>query len=443
MSKKILGKIFLLLIIFLSITLLTRKNQAPLARAQVVSNDWPQLQKDPQRTGHSLENITSSISNSWAVGFATTFAPARERLHPQVQPVVASGKVFIGTEMGTFYALSATSGAKAWQYPPTGQPRVGPIIGTGGAENGKVFFGSLDGNVYALNIADGSLAWKFNAGAGKGFSSSVLLAESKVFLPTRSGIYYALNQTDGTVAWQKNIGTPIFMSSAYNNGKIYFGAMNMRVYALSSANGTIAWQSNPVPGTAFKDYWPVVHKGYVFIRPFRVEGGTVTASQSDISTWSLFALAESDGAFNFFPHAIGITMNGTTCPPPVDRDGYLIIPWESDWKRLNVDTKQIAATWVRPGVVNPDENMCASTAGNYAILMHTMEANAQFTGVWNLSTNATTGLGKYQADRACGDLSGCFESNTQGGGTSPAAISNGYIYHNAQNTLNARKAVVN
>jgi hypothetical protein len=49
--------------------------------------------------------------------------------------------------------------------------------------------------------------------------------------------------------------------------------MDMRVYALDSRSGRIGWKSEPLPGAAFKDYWPVVYKDYVLVRPVKVSGG--------------------------------------------------------------------------------------------------------------------------------------------------------------------------
>lgn len=458
------GKFFFVLIIiilnilffkFISLYLnniFRHKLRSIQVNAQTVSptpdpNDWPQLQHDPQRSGHSTEAISTPISQSWAVGFATTFAPSYEKLYPQVQPVIVGGKVFIGSEMGTFYALNSTTGAKLWQYPPQGQPRIGPILSTAGVENNLVFFATLDGNIYALNVLNGALAWKYSAGISASFSSSILLAEGNIFIPTRSGTYYALAQNDGHVVWQKDIGVPIFMSSAYNllngKGQIYFGGMDMRVYAISSSDGSIIWQSNPVPGAAFKDYWPVVDDGYVFIRPYRVEGGTITASQSDQSTWSLFIFAENSitpAQLVWMPHAVGITMNGATCPPSADKTGKLVTAYLNGWRILDPVAKAMTSTSPSIGG-NPDENVCSSTAGDYAVIMHTQEGNAQWTGVWNMATGATTQFGAYSADYLCGGV-GCFWNNTQGGGTSPAAVANGIIFHNTQNTLNARKAIL-
>src|SRR5437773_1841564 len=95
--------------------------------------DWPQLQNSPQRLGYSAEKIDVPFKNVWARGFAP------ERLHPQTQPVIAGGRIFIGTENGTFHALDAKSGKPLWTF-----PTAGPILHTAGVEGDRVFFGCMD-----------------------------------------------------------------------------------------------------------------------------------------------------------------------------------------------------------------------------------------------------------------------------------------------------------
>lgn len=424
--------------------------------SQASTLDWPQLQNNPQRHGYSPENLDTPISKLWVRGFAP------ERLHPQAQPVIVNNRLFIGTAMGTFYAIDAATGENLWTF------KAGdPILHTAGVANGRVFFGSMDGSVYALDVNNGRLLWRFDSQHRAGFSTAVLLAENKVFISNRGGVYYALNQEDGSVAWQQDIGVPIFMSSAYDNGRIFFGAMDMRVYALNSQTGTIEWQSSPVQGAAFKDYWPVAYKGYVFIRPMKVEGGEsgsprlarqtgplpqseldkqtemIANYQSDPHSQNLFVFEQNDGDPVIMPHFVANTMNGATCPPAVDGDGMLIGPvlwngtYETGWCRLDVDQRRIIESlWDGSDPSgNGDENLCISAAGRLVFIFHTQEGNAQFTGVWHLDRRESTAIGAYRVE-------GYFFSNSQGGGTTPVAISNGIIYHTTQNNLNARRATI-
>jgi len=422
--------------------------------------DWPQLQNGPARLGYSPEAVDTPLRNAWAVGMAP------ERLHPQAQPVIAGGRVFIGTAMGTFHCFDAKTGERSWKF-----VAGGPILHTAGVEGGKVFFGCMDGCVYAVNAADGKLAWRFESGLRTGFSTAVLLADGKVFIANRGGTYFALSQKDGAVAWQRDLGVPILMSSAMDETRLFVGAMDMRVYALDAKSGAVAWKSEPLPGAAFRDYWPVVYKDYVLVRPARVSGtaygkplewlrgplpeselakqqAMLAEAEKIPASRNLFVLDRATGKEAMVvPQWVNCTMNGATTPPCVDGDGMLIIPvtlhdWRGGWGRLDLAKRRVVEVLCddfqdkegrRRGMGNSDENLNVSAAGRSVLVFHTEEGNAQFTGVWNLDRREWAPVGAYHAD-------GSFTSNTQGGGGNPVAIADEMLFHTSWNTLNARAA---
>jgi len=407
------------------------------------------------------------------------FSP--ERLGPFPQPVVADSKVFIGTLMGTFYAFDA-AGRDSNGDGIGDKPIIlktykagGAITHTAGYENGTVFFGAMDGKVYALNTSDLSEKWVFDSGESTGFSNAVLLSDNRVYITNRSGMTYALSQTDGSVVWQRDVQTTVLMSSCLDNGKLYFGAMDMRVYALDTTDGSVAWTSEPFPGTAFKDYWPVCYNNYVILRSYPqtrekmattiVDSiGPLPASElnkqdSIISAYegsksylkNLFILNQSDGQEAFVvSHWVSNTHNGSVPPPAVDKEGKLIIPvhlkkpdgtWGgSGWGRLDLTQRKVTdllfdGTFKSgtdyKGTGNLDETLNVSTAGPLVFTFHVQEGNAHFTGMWNTDQQVWTQEGAYYSDQY-------FWNNNQSRGSSPVSISNGMFFHNTVNNLNAR-----
>jgi outer membrane protein assembly factor BamB len=431
-----------------------------MAGASTLAADWPQLQNGPARLGYSPETIDVPLKDTWAVAFSP------ERLHPQAQPVIAGGRVFIGTAMGTMHAFDATKGKRLWTF-----AAGGPILHTAGIEGGKVFFGSMDGCVYALNAADGSLAWRFGSGLRPGFSTAVLLAGGNVFIANRGGTYFALAQKDGAVVWKRDVGVPVLMSSASDGTRLMVGTMDMRVCALDAKTGEVAWKSAPLPGAAFRDYWPVVYQDYVLVRPARVSGGAygkplewvrgplpqaelakqeamLAEAEKDPAVRNLFVLDRATGKEALVvPQWVQCTMNGATTPPCADGDGLLILPvtlhdWRGGWGRLDLAQQRVVEVLCddfqdkegrRRGMGNSDENLNVSAAGRSVFAFHTEEGNAQFTGLWNLDRREWTQVHAYHVD-------GAFTSNTQGGGGNPVAIADGMVFHTSWNTLNARTA---
>lgn len=76
------------------------------------------------------------------------------------QPVIAGGRVFIGTATSAVYALDAESGCTRWGFQAApGGIRSGVTVGEA---NGTpaVFFGDASATMYALNARTGALIWK-------------------------------------------------------------------------------------------------------------------------------------------------------------------------------------------------------------------------------------------------------------------------------------------
>jgi len=377
--------------------------------ACAVAADWPQLGNGPQHTGYSPEALKPPFKIKWNVQFQP------ERLYPAVQPAIAGGRVFIGTERGNLYALNADDGKRLWKFPAGADEDVGPILHAAGVEKGRVFFASMDGCVYALEAETGRPAWKFDAEMRTGFSTAALLAEGKVFVPNRGGTVFALSQADGSVAWKADLGCPLLQSPAYNDGRVFVAGMDMRLRALDARSGKELWTTGPLTGLAFKDYWPVVYKGLVIVRP--------------MGPWGASAFDEKTGQPVELAIPGGITMNGAVAPPCVDGGGKLVTSKDGGWARVDVETKAIeyiSEKKRRPGqrlggAGNRDENMTPSAAGNIIFVMHCQEGNAQFTGCYDIASKAWTHIpgGPWRN----------LVSNTQGGGASQAAIANGALFH--------------
>jgi outer membrane protein assembly factor BamB len=89
--------------------------------ASVFAGDWPQLQHGPQRSGYTEERLVPPFTVAWTRNFQP------ERVAGFVQPVVAGGKVFVGTEAGNFYALDALTGRELWKDTQRTKPRPGVV----------------------------------------------------------------------------------------------------------------------------------------------------------------------------------------------------------------------------------------------------------------------------------------------------------------------------
>lgn len=124
----------------------------------------------------------ASVKNlkfKWAFGFAGAAATFG-------QPTAVDGKLFVGSEDGTVYALDSATGCMWWSFKASATVKTAISVG----EKGSVaLFGDTNGIVYALKVADGSVVWKVQPGVHPAarITGSPLLVGSRLFVPISSG----------------------------------------------------------------------------------------------------------------------------------------------------------------------------------------------------------------------------------------------------------------
>ena len=213
----------------------------------VPEQNWPMLAHDPGRGGATSAEIRPPFERKWYRLFAD------EGLMAGVQPVVAQGKVLLGTMRGALYAIDAETGKDVWVF-----RSGGPILHTCAVGGGKVFFGNAQGRVYAVNLADGSAAWSIQTGSA--VWNAPVFHDGVMVIGSRDGNLYAIDADNGEVKWKTPTGGPILSSPALDvkAGTVYVAGEDMRVYAFSLRDGRGLWRSDKLPGVSFRGYHPVV-----------------------------------------------------------------------------------------------------------------------------------------------------------------------------------------
>jgi polyvinyl alcohol dehydrogenase (cytochrome) len=93
----------------------------------------------------------SRLTLKWAFGFP-------DAASAWAQPTVAGGRVFVGSQNGTVYSLSAATGCIYWTFSAGGGVRTAITIGkTGG--RAVVYFADTAANAYALDAETGRTIW--------------------------------------------------------------------------------------------------------------------------------------------------------------------------------------------------------------------------------------------------------------------------------------------
>jgi outer membrane protein assembly factor BamB len=101
-------------------------------------------------------------------------------------PAVHDGRVFVGSDSGSLFALDALNGAPLWNFPTGASVWSAPAV----SGDGKVCFGSLDHTVYCVKESDGTPIWSYFTGASR-LVSSPALSEGVLFVGNENGKVYA------------------------------------------------------------------------------------------------------------------------------------------------------------------------------------------------------------------------------------------------------------
>jgi outer membrane protein assembly factor BamB len=158
--------------------------------------DWPMWRCDAARTASSDQQLPDELHLQWVREL-----PPLEVAWPdqdmmwfdrQYEPVVAGHTMFVGSSRtDSLTAYDTRSGNPLWEFRAEGPIRFAPV-----AWNDKLFIASDDGHLYCVSAADGRLVWKHRGGPS---NRRVLGNERLISLwPARGGpvvasdtVYYA------------------------------------------------------------------------------------------------------------------------------------------------------------------------------------------------------------------------------------------------------------
>lgn len=150
-------------------------------------------------------------------------------------PVVADGRLFIGTKSGFLVAFDAATGEERWRADLGGYiTRSTPVV--------------ADGTVYA---ASGYAAFAFDVATGRerwrapirfAGSASPVVADGMLYVPTQEGNLFAFDVGSGEELWQRRTEGLVFGSAAVADGLVVYGDEGGTVYALDAETGREEWR---------------------------------------------------------------------------------------------------------------------------------------------------------------------------------------------------------
>ena len=162
------------------------------------------------------------------------------------QPTVVNGRVYVGSNDGTVYAMDAQSGCLYWRFQAKAMVRDALVIGPGA----RAYFGDLESNFYALDANTGKLVWqrKVDDQIFTRITGTVKLHDGRLYIPVASqeenaganpyysccvfrGNIVSLKASDGSVLW-KSYTSPEAKPTWKNNAGIqYYGPSGATIWS--------------------------------------------------------------------------------------------------------------------------------------------------------------------------------------------------------------------
>ena len=205
----------------------------------IAGADWPMYRHDAARSGVTSEKLDTRLHLQWVHHPQHAPSPAwpepGKEMHRMAfdyayQVAIADGLVFFGSSSDhKLYALDLATGEERWHFFTEGPVRFAPAV-----SGGQLFVASDDGCVYCLSAGTGKLIWRFRTGPGNErligndqmisrwpVRAGVLVEGDTIYVTAGmwscDGVYvYALRAKDGAVIWKNDSCGNIYMGLPHN-----------------------------------------------------------------------------------------------------------------------------------------------------------------------------------------------------------------------------------
>lgn len=299
-----------------------------LLAAGAVAEDWPTFRHDNSRSGATSESLSLPLVPLWTINPQHPPVPSwphpkrerpRTRFDDAFHVAIAGDSVFFGSSAnGTVYAIDAATGTVRWTFITGGAVRLAPAVW-----NERVYVASDDGYVYCLSARAGALLWQRRAaiteeqviGHGRMIAAQpprggVLVADGTAYFtcgifPTEGVGLFAVDARTGVPKWSNTAFGQVYQRMAHG-GTEGFSGVSPQGYMLASDTKLFVCSGRSVPAAFARSngellYW----KG---------------ATHHEGGTWALLAgnTLYSDADRLLPPNAIAAYYQGVKGLPPND-----------------------------------------------------------------------------------------------------------------------------
>jgi outer membrane protein assembly factor BamB len=156
-------------------------------------------------------------------------------------PLLAGHTLYFGAWDHRVHAIDARTGHRRWSFHADDQ------VNTSAAYwRGTVFIASDGGSLYALSARSGRLRWQAQSNAKFGsrefFYATPTVAHGRVYLGNTDGTMYVYGARTGKLRWARPLGSYIYSAAAVWRRTVYVGTYDGAFYALDAATGDVRWK---------------------------------------------------------------------------------------------------------------------------------------------------------------------------------------------------------
>jgi outer membrane protein assembly factor BamB len=206
------------------------------AQGQAPAASWPMFHGRQDMTGVAAGRLPAKLVLRWKLktGGAVKSSPAIE-LAPD-DPSGATGRVFIGSNDGSVYAIDLADGKKLWDFKTADAVEAPPLV-----HEGAVYVGSVDGYLYALDAATGAMRWKYQTEGkilgGANRTRSPQGDRTWILIGSYDMKLHCLDAATGKAAWSVETSNYVNDTPALADGKVIFGGCDGQIRLLSPTDG--------------------------------------------------------------------------------------------------------------------------------------------------------------------------------------------------------------
>ncbi|PWB76402.1 hypothetical protein C3F09_00080, partial [candidate division GN15 bacterium] len=149
-------------------------------------------------------------------------------------PIIVGNRLITSSSDGVVTAQDPKTGKLLWKH-QTDSRLLGPVS----AANGRLFVGSDDGTLYAISESDGAELYRVNLRSP--IVSAAAVADY-IYVAAVKGQLSALSPDAGTIAWQVSLPSSTWTAPTVSDGRVYAACRNGDVVALDAAGGREIWR---------------------------------------------------------------------------------------------------------------------------------------------------------------------------------------------------------